>query len=787
MQVLPAAFQALAAYSQFIVYVLTPSKSRPEKFEKIPIDFRTGYAANAHDSAVQTTAETAIAAAIRLGKNHGVGFVFTKKDPFWFLDIDDCLESCGMKWSPLAIELLTHFAGAAVEISQSNRGLHIISSGVAPLHTCKNSEFHLEFYTQDRFVALTGVQATGNAGLDFTTKLPELINKYFTANTTQIIKAEWTTEPVDLEFGIAEDARLLELALKSQSLSAKFGNNKANFRDLWENNIDVLAQYYPHTAKSYDASIADMALAQHLAFWTANNCERMKTLMLQSHLVREKWQREDYLNRTILTACSRTQKWATEARIAAEVTQVQSIIPHSNDQSITVEARNSGYGFMSAEAQLQHFQGCVYIQDENRIMIPNGEVIDAARFKVRYGGHNFVLAHNNEKIVRNAWEAFTESQILKWPIVDSSYFNPQDAPQAITLENGRRLINTYRPQLDVKRKAGNPELFLLHLKKLFPVEDERLIILSFMCAIVQYQGIKFHWAPVIQGVEGNGKSLLLEIVANAVGRQYSHSPKASEIDAKFNAWLNRKIFIGVDDMYMSKRRVAILETLKNMITKDYQEIEPKGQDKISRKICCNFMFNTNHKDGLAKTENDRRFAIFFTPQQMVRDLKRDGLTSEYFDRLTTWLYLQDGFAIVTEYLYTFNIPDEFNPARRCRRAPNTLSTQEAIIENLGMFEQEVIEAVEQGVQGFRDGWISSIMLNYLLKVKNLDKDYSQSTRRNLLKSLRYIPHPHLRGGRVNSVVSPDSGKPILFIYETHPSVYLTTAVEIQEAYMRAQQ
>src|SRR5277367_4374844 len=126
MEFLPQAFEALRSYPQFIVYLLTPSKARSGKTDKLPADYITGRVVNAHDTSVWTNAETAIAAIKRLGEGYGVGFVFTENDPFWFLDIDDCLDQSGTAWSPLALSLLSAFPGAAVEISSSRRGLHII-------------------------------------------------------------------------------------------------------------------------------------------------------------------------------------------------------------------------------------------------------------------------------------------------------------------------------------------------------------------------------------------------------------------------------------------------------------------------------------------------------------------------------------------------------------------------------------------------------------------------------------------------------------------------------------
>jgi primase-polymerase (primpol)-like protein len=202
MDTLPAAFEALAKFQQFIVYKLSPSKTRSGKIDKLPFDPRSHRVSNAHDPKIWLSATQAIKLAKQLGEGYGVGFVFTKDDPFWFIDIDDCLEPCITKWNDIALSLLSIFSGAAVEVSTSGKGLHIIGTGEAPPHACRNAAFKLEFYTTERFVALTGMHATGSASLDCTHLLPWLVNTYFQSTSKQskagestVDTSKWTNTP----------------------------------------------------------------------------------------------------------------------------------------------------------------------------------------------------------------------------------------------------------------------------------------------------------------------------------------------------------------------------------------------------------------------------------------------------------------------------------------------------------------------------------------------------------------------------------------------------------------
>jgi len=128
---LPPALAPLGAYKQFIVYRKVQS-AKPGKLDKLPFNPYTTEYANAHDPAGWFDAVTARALADAYGAEYDVGFVLTRNDPFFFIDIDGCLLTDG--WSPLAREMLQRFAGAAVEVSVSGRGLHIIGTGAAPPH-----------------------------------------------------------------------------------------------------------------------------------------------------------------------------------------------------------------------------------------------------------------------------------------------------------------------------------------------------------------------------------------------------------------------------------------------------------------------------------------------------------------------------------------------------------------------------------------------------------------------------------------------------------------------------
>jgi len=777
MNALPDALAAMGAYRQFIVYVAQPSRTRPGKTDKFPCDFRNGQVVSAHDPAYWTDSATAIAAATNFGGAYGIGFVFTEADPFWFFDLDDCLQADN-QWSALAVGMCGAFAGCAMEVSQSGRGLHIFGTGRPPLHGCKNIPLGLEFYHSGRFVALTGINASGNCATDATALLPALVAQYFPPDDAALSSMGWTTEPDQEWRGPTDDDDLIRRALMSRSSASAFGE-RASFADLWAANIEVLAKCYPDPIRAYDASGADAALAQHLAFWTGKDCARMQRIMQKSALARDKWEREDYLPRTILGATGRQFDVLTD-KLPEPVAAMPASVTHEPPKPKMI----TGGTFANNDQQLDIFAGCVYVQDSHRVLVPGGVMLKPDQFKVAYGGYTFTMDNANEKTSRDAWETFTQSQAYRCPRAVSTCFKPDQPAGAMIEIGGQIFVNTWWP-VDVPRKVGDVRPFTDHLRKVLPDERDAYILLCYMAACVQHKGVKFQWAPLLQGVEGNGKTLFTRCVAEAVGRRYVHWPKAAQIAANFNGWLLGKVFFGVEDIYVPGERAEVIEILKPMITGgDGLEIEQKGIDQRTADVCGNFMFNSNHQDAIRKTKNDRRFCTLFSAQQQAEDLKRDGMHGDYFPKLYAWLRAE-GYAIVSELLHTMNIPDEYNPATACQRAPATTSTAAAVAASTGGIEQELHEAIEQGLPGFCGGWVSSIQLDRLLERLGAARRVTHSKRKEMLETLGYFYHPALIDGRVNNLVLPDAGKPRLFIKSDSPASAIANAAEAAKAYEQA--
>lgn len=756
--------QPLADYRQFILASLPG---------KVPFDPRTGDAIDPHSPTAWMTYDEAAALAAAAPGRCGVGFVLTAADPFWCLDIDGALQADGTSWSPLALELCGALPGTVVEVSQSGRGLHIWGRGDVPPHSKKNTALHIELYSSLRYILLGRPGAAGTLAHSCP-GLTGVVERYFPPAAA--VDSHGDGPRPDWR-GPTDDADLIRRALQSRSASAAFGTG-ASFRDLWECNADALAKAYPGNGDDpWDGSSADAALAAHLGFWTGYDSERMQRLMRQSGLRRDKYERADYLPRTVGVVVSRGGEVCQDKPSAVD--EVVAVQPPAEPTRVT------GNSFLSAAEQQKLFAGCVYVLDQHRVLTPGGRLLSADRFKAWYGGFTFQLDNRNEKTTRDAFEAFTQSQAVRWPRADATYFDPREPYGTLKEAGGMTGVNTWWPA-DVKRVPGDVGPFLRHVAKLFPDARDQQIVLSYLAFCVQYQGTKAQWAPIFIGCEGNGKTFLSVCAAAAVGDRYVHWPTASKLGEKFNGWLFGRTLYCVEDIYTPENRVDILEALKPMITSSRGiEVERKGIDQFNARICGNFIFNSNHPDAVRKTRNDRRWAVLMCAQQSVDDLLRDGMGGDYMFELYRWADA-GGLAAVAHWLATWPIPDEFNPAKGCPRAPVTSSTDEAIRQSLGSAEQYVLEAIETEEIGFRGGWVSSHYLGELLKSVGRAGAIPLQKRRDFMKALGYEWHPGLPQGRVNNIVLPDGIKSRLFVRSGSDVAKLTGGAEIARAYQAAQ-
>ena len=260
-------------------WVCWKSVRKGDKSSKFPINPNNSMAASVTDPETWGTFDQAVCTS-QQNDFDGIGFVFTRSDPFVGIDLDHCLKGD----TGDVIDILESFHSYA-EYSPSGDGLHIIFKGRLP-EGFKHKNGWLEIYEQDRFFTVTGHGYGRFAELEIASNqeaIQVFCEKFM---GQQCLATSHRIEPPNAAISPEEiDARI------------RLARENPVFKALWDG--DVTDYKSP--------SEADLALACKLAYWMAGDETAIEGAMLRSGLVRNKWSRSDgtygtYLDRTIQRA-----------------------------------------------------------------------------------------------------------------------------------------------------------------------------------------------------------------------------------------------------------------------------------------------------------------------------------------------------------------------------------------------------------------------------------------------------------------------------------------------------
>jgi hypothetical protein len=222
--------------------------------------------------------------------SNGIGFVFSQRDPFTGIDLDHCRDAQTGDTADWACEII-HAIGSYAEVSPSRTGVKIIIEGALPdipgtRFKDKATGARIEIYNASRFFTTTGLRFPGTSR-KIEKRQAELEELYAhlcpedapNPNTVIIgsssaLMAPWANVTDD-------DAELVRLACAAR--------NGAKFSRLWNGDWTGYASH----------SEADMALSRILGHWTGYDLPRVDRLFQMSGLMRPKWDREDYRERTL--------------------------------------------------------------------------------------------------------------------------------------------------------------------------------------------------------------------------------------------------------------------------------------------------------------------------------------------------------------------------------------------------------------------------------------------------------------------------------------------------------
>jgi primase-polymerase (primpol)-like protein len=265
---IPAELQALR---QWVCWRIEDRDGTPTK---VPLNPINGHRASVNNPLDWNTFDYAVSMADRCD---GIGFVFTKSDPYCGVDIDGNTEaSLGSR----TIETLSSYS----ETSPSGKGVHIITA--ARLDGAGRRRNGIELYDQGRFFTFTG-KRINNYGIE--TRQYEISQLYDSLGRKEQLTAEHFADKPETK----SDSDIIALA------NAAY--NGAKFRDLWDGNWQI---HYGNRSQSE----ADLALVNIIAFYSDNRAQIARMFRSSALGQRDKAKRSDYVSWMIRRAFDRKPK-----------------------------------------------------------------------------------------------------------------------------------------------------------------------------------------------------------------------------------------------------------------------------------------------------------------------------------------------------------------------------------------------------------------------------------------------------------------------------------------------
>lgn len=276
MFVLPDELAILTATHNWVAWRFENVTGR-DKPVKMPYNPNTGERAKSNDKNSWSSFASASALADKL--NGGIGFMFALGCGYVGIDLDNVILSDGTL-KPFAKDIVDTL-NSYTEISPSGKGLHILCMLNKPLSQFgarrKNTELGCEIYDNERYLTVTGnVYGEPKPITDCTDILNDIYLRYWQINQNKKdSRVDWVYNPKDYH-DTSQPQQLTDSQLLERMFDSQHGYD---VKRLFEGDITG----YPSQSE------AELALCNHLAFWTEHDTGRIDALFRQSGLMRPKW------------------------------------------------------------------------------------------------------------------------------------------------------------------------------------------------------------------------------------------------------------------------------------------------------------------------------------------------------------------------------------------------------------------------------------------------------------------------------------------------------------------
>lgn len=323
-------------------------------------------------------------------------------------------------------------------------------------------------------------------------------------------------------------------------------------------------------------------------------------------------------------------------------------------------------------------------------------------------------------------------------------YMPMFNEKILTLD-GFKMVNVFNPA-SIPQEAehitdeGHKAIKRIkrHIKMICGTHNDAEIFTQWLAHQIQYPGVKILWSPVIQSIQGLGKSFFGELMRLCLGNSNVGTVSPNQITSDFNGWaVNKAVNVLEELRVKGKNRHDVINALKPLITDRKIQINQKGVPQYDTYNVTNYICFTNYRDAIPIEGDDRRWWIIFSRVESLDEL--EFLVNEkketYFPNL--FEALRSHYKEIRKWLKDYPITDKF---MAMKQAPSTIYKTSMISMEEEKFDglHELRELVEKGGEKFNSDIISSSHVFSELMLEHPEIHLNNRERNMLLKKLGYI-------------------------------------------------
>jgi len=236
--------------------------------------------------------------------------------------------------------------------------------------------------------------------------------------------------------------------------------------------------------------------------------------------------------------------------------------------------------------------------------------------------------------------------------------------------------------IQVDELEGDPKPFLEHLDYVYDGEQEAIdFTLNWMALPLQKLGTKMESAIFLAGNQGTGKTIIGDITRHLHGHKNTSKIKGEELDSQFNDYMMRATIVCVEEVCL-KEKWTLMDRIKDTITSKRIRINLKHVSPYEIENVTNFILYSNHANGLAVSEGDRRWHPHVSHQEPK--------PKEYYAQFFQWLEDEKGYEIIYHYL----MHRDLGNFSRHTQPPMTQCKQDMIFGSKSLIEQKIFDDIQ---------------------------------------------------------------------------------------------